>query len=317
MCADNLTLIAAASFEERSVVETERFLIEGGNTKNVYLASVVETDDEYTENLQSFERMGIRNIVKIDRFNSQELWAWSWETISNLSSTRLIIDITCFPRELLGMILYATSLMREKFKQIEVHYVSAPENAYATSNMKLDESDRWLSKGVTTIRTILGFPGMFSGEKESHLIALVGHEGDRLFEVVEHIEPSKLTISSEREKSSTSASAGEYSKFVADELRRKIKLPKLGHIDFRSNSIESMIDSLSGLNLDFEKENICLTAMNTKISFVGVVLFALIERRLRLLYAVPTEYNPKYCDGIGEALRFDITELIKQAHTNI
>ena len=73
-----------------------------------------------------------------------------------------MIDVTCLPRELLGMLLFAVSVARCRIGSVRVAYVAAPEGGYATQNMDLLESDRWLSKGVTEVRSIVGFPGKFS-----------------------------------------------------------------------------------------------------------------------------------------------------------
>ena len=62
-------------------------------------------------------------------------------------------------------------------------------------------------------------------------------------------------------------------------------------------------------------ENVALAAMNTKLSFVGAVLFALSNRTVRMIYAVPREYNPLYCEDVGKSMRIDITALVRGANT--
>ena len=311
------TLFAAASFEERSLVITRNFLAEEGQPRDVHLANVIEHDRRHRINVAQFQTLGLDKISELNRFSSRDLWSWTWQAVRSASPGNAIIDITCFPRELLGMVLFAISLMRKKFASISVRYIAAPADGYATQNPALEESEQWLSKGVSTIRSIVGFPGAFSGEKVGHLIALVGHEYDRLLEIIEYLEPSRLSISSERKMSSTSSGAGNYSSRVAKELRTKIEVPKLGNIVYGSDSIREVYESLEKFGIDFDKENVGLAAMNTKLSFVGAALYALKERRIRMVYAVPNEYNPLYCQGVGEFFQFDITELINRASTEI
>ena len=172
-----------------------------------------------------------------------------------------------------------------------------------------------MSHGVRDIRSIIGFPGKFSGEKAGHLIALAGHEEDRMMEIVEYVEPRKLSIGSGEVGSSTTAGADEYSRQVVEALRSRIPLPGIEKIEFRSDSVRDVYESMGRVRLDYGRENVSLTAMNTKLAFVGAALFALRERRVRVVYAVPEEYNPLYCQGVGARFASDITELIGQADT--
>ena len=309
-------LIAAASFEDRSTVWVRKFLDSGGRPEHVFVADIFESDTMYEENLDQLVRLGICNVTQVDRFSSRSLWEWTWSVIEKCSSgCDLVIDVTCMPRELLGMLLFAVSVKRLAIGSVSVAYVAAPEGGYATQNKNLPKSERWLSKGVTTVRSIIGFPGIFRSERPSHLVILAGHEEDRVSTIIEYVEPSRLTISGEQEESSTVVGAGELSRKVATKLRDRIQVPKIGDIEFSSSSIEKVFESLINAELEKPGENIALVAMNTKLSFVGAALFALCQRTVRMIYAVPQEYNPLYCQGAGKSLQFDITELVRRAKT--
>ncbi len=311
-------LIAAASFEERSTVRVRKFLDSGGRLEHVFVANVFESGEMYEKNLALLEKLGVRNVKRVDRFSSLDLWKWTWSVVEKACSPGcdLVIDVTCIPRELLGMLLFAVSVKRLVVGSVSVAYVAAPEGGYATQNRNLPESKRWLSKGVTTIRSIVGFPGIFRSERPSHLVILAGHELDRISKIIEYVEPSHLTISGEQEESSTVVGAGELSRKVAAKLRGRIQVPRIGDIDFSSSSIEGVFESLINAELEKSGENIALVAMNTKLSFVGAALFALFRRTVRMIYAVPQEYNTLYCQGVGESHQFDITELVRQATTD-
>ena len=310
-------LVAAASFEDRALVETEAFLESGGQPSDVLLADVFENNERYIENLGAFNKLEVTNRTRIDRFSSRALWSWAWNQVAKACTPgcQLAIDITCMPRELLAMVLFAVSLRKNEIASLTVSYVSAPPNGYATQNDALEEEDRWLSRGVTAIRTIIGYPGQFYSERPSHLIALAGHEFDRLLKTIEHFEPSFVTISAEQANSSTTAGARELSEKVVDELRTKIQVPTVGNFEYSSSSIRSVYSSLETLGGNSFEKNIGLVAMNTKLSFVGAALFALRERHIRMLYSVPKEYNPLYCKGVGETYREDVSDLLKCART--
>ena len=310
-------LVAACSFEERSVVWPQKFLEDGGDPENVFLADIVEPDDRYQKNLKRLRALGIHVVETVDRFSSGSLWKWAYSVVERAfaRTSNLTVDISCLPRELLGMLLFLVSVWRKKFSNVRVVYVSAPDGGYASQNLLRPESDRWLSKGVSGVRSIVGFPGTFRGDWPCHLIVLAGHEIERILEIIEYVEPSRLTISAERVGSSTVESARDLSSKVAEELKGRIQVPHIGGIEFSSSSIEEVVKSLDAAQLGASMENVALVAMNTKVSFVGAAMFGLANRRVRMVYAVPRVYNPLYCEGVGKTYQFDITKLIQSANT--
>ena len=308
-------MIAVASFEERSSVSVKRFLSSGGRTEAVFLADVVETGPSYERQLLEFTNLGIDSVEQVDRFSSRSLWSWSLSVVAQAAQTKpsLVIDITCMPRELLGMLLFAVRMHQECFPSVFVAYVAAPPEGYATQNPNLPKDDKWLSRGVTTVRTIVGYPGVFHGERPTHLIALAGHEFERLFAIAEYVEPNRLTIGGEQEGSSTVSGAGVLSQQVAQKLRDRIQVPDIGDISFSASSIKDVVASLERLNFNASEENVALVAMNTKLAFVGAALFSLANRDVRMIYAVPREYNPLYCVGSGEEYCVEITPILRTA----
>jgi hypothetical protein len=317
MTSTSATLfVGAVSFEERSIVGPRRFLRNMAAADEVCLARFGGESQQLQESLLRFREVGLTEVAEVDRFSSRALWDWVWKCVRHATGD-VVIDATCLPREVLGMLLFALSVKREHIGQVRVVYVSAPPSpgGYATQNAGLKEADRWLSQGVATIRSILGYPGDFASEKRRHVVALAGHELERLVEIVSFLEPTRLSISNEQDNTSTANGAAEFSKWVASELRRRIALPEFGTVGFSANSIEETFKSLHDVSLDFAIENVVLVAMNTKLSFIGAALFALHERRVRMVYAVPESYNPLYCTGIGELGEFDITTVVKSANT--
>ncbi|MCY4345518.1 MAG: hypothetical protein OXC17_01825 [Aestuariivita sp.] len=309
-------LIAAASFEDRSKYWVREFVKSGGDPKNVFFANVEEPIEEYSTNYTEIMKLGVPDLGKIDRFSPMSLWNWVTEVVTEASkiARHLDIDITCMPRELLGMLLFAFSTDPNHFESIWIKYVKAPEGGYATVNSNLPEDQRWLSKRISSIRSIIGYPGEFLSERPCHLIVFAGHEYERIVQIVEYMEPRRLTVSGEMSESSIFQTAGEVSSRIAKEIQSKIQVPEIGDIEFSSSSIEGVYDSLQNADLFCEKENVALAAMNTKLSFVGAALFALANRKLRMMYAVPSHYNPKYCEGVGKVLEFEITSMIRQAN---
>lgn len=310
---DGAAMIAATSFEERSSVSVNRFLSSGGRTEAVFLANVVESGPSYQRQLLEFTKLGIDSAKVVDRFSSRSLWLWCSDVVEQAAQIKpnLVIDVTCMPKELLGMLLFAVWVRRECFPKVFISYVAAPSEGYATQNPKLAEDDRWLSKGVTAVRSVVGYPGAFRGDRPTHLIALAGHELERLFAITEYVEPSRLTIGGAEESSSTVSGAGVLSQKVAEELKNRIQVPDIGDISFSATSIENVVAALRRLKFDVSAENVALVAMNTKLAFVGAALFLLANRDVRMVYAVPREYNPLYCVGVGKEYCVEITTMLR------
>ena len=236
-------MIAATSFEDRSLVSVKWFLSSGGRTEAVFLANIVEPGPRYEQQVSEFKNLGIGSVKEVDRFSSRSLWSWCLSVVAQAAQTKpsLVIDITCMPRELLGMLLFAVRMHQEHFPRVFVAYVAAPPKGYATQNPNLAEKDKWLSRGVETVRTIVGYPGTFRADRPTHLIALAGHEFQRLFAIAEYVEPSRLTIGGEQEGSSTVSGAGVLSQEVAQSLRDRIQVPDIRDISFSASSITEFL----------------------------------------------------------------------------
>ena len=309
---DDALLVTAISFEERSLAFVRHFILSEGDRSSVFAANIKEDSSRYYEVLSEFTLLGIKNIAEVDRFDTRTMWNWALYTLRKISDSNkaIILDISCMPRDLIGMLIYLLNQLRDNFRSIYIAYVTVPESGYATQNPDLEEDDQWLSKGVASVRSIIGYPGVFRTERSSHLVALAGHEFERLYSIAEFVEPNKLTVGGECKTSSTARGAYEKSEEVANRLKARIPVKEIVDISFSASSIEQVVHYLSQLDLSFEDENITLAAMNTKISFVGASLFSLQNRSIRMVYAVPSEYNARYSNGVGDMQLFDITSKI-------
>lgn len=305
------TFICAVSFEERGAKGLGAFLADGGDKNRVKVVRLAEESEELNISIERFKALGVQDAEFVDRRSSSAIWDWCWKSISTVSG-EITIDITCLPRELLGMLLFAAALKRNEFERIRLVYVAAPPKGYASQNPSLAEDEKWLSKGVIAVRSIIGYPGDFRPGRRRRVIALAGHEESRLLHALTMLEPDVICISSEATGTYTSAGASDASKAVEQKLRDKITTPSMESVSFSANSITGTLQGLRELNLGLGKENISLIAMNTKLAFVGAALFAMENRDVRMVYAVPEEYNSKYCCGTGALTEYDITSHIKE-----
>ena len=318
MLKGKVSFIGAISFEERSLAWLYRMQqngqIEADRMKLIHFGGGT---DELNDNITTVKGEYDFDAVEFDRFDTKKTWDQVWDIVCDCDPT-VSIDVTCLPREVLAMFLFAFSVCRDKIKKIEVLYTSAPsaqEGGYATQNQDLSEDARWLSRGIRTTRSIVGYPGDFSSEKRCHAIVLAGHEPARTLEAIEFVEPLRCSLGNESAGTSTVSEARDFSEDVVSQLRHRITLPNIEPLSFSADSIEGTLKKLEEIELFPDTENIVLIAMNTKLSFVGATMFALKERHVRMIYSVPEEYNPLYCIGVGKSTSHDITEYIKQANT--
>ena len=305
---------AIPSFEPRSAKAIKEFATAGGDAKAVRTIRLSKNTHELVPAISDFNNFGIHNIPFVSREDAKSLWEWVWSNTKDVQG-EIVVDATCFTRELLGMLLFALSVRREYLERVEIQYVSAGPAGYVTQNTKLVDDDRWLSKGVVGIRSIIGYPGDFRSEQRRRVVAFAGHEKDRLWETIEFLEPDELSISNEQLKSSTVEGAAEISNLVNEALRDKIQPPKVSSVEFRADSIHETYESLIRLLEKHTDENVAFVPMNTKLSFIGAAFAALHNRNVRLVYAVPETYNPLYSSDEGDLKAFDVTALIKTAET--
>lgn len=207
-----------------------------------------------------------------------------------LSETDIVLDITSLSHELLVAIIGL--LASEKIiDRVTLAYTSAEEYSYNTA-----KDQQWLSRGVTDIRSILGFPGMMLPSRKSHLIIMAGFEAERAAEVISRYEPAALTIAYGGKEQSISEEHHNYNKQYAEEIRtilseKSFITEETATFEFSCidafEACEHICQYISGL----ENENVVICPLNTKISTVGAALAGLRFPWVQICYAQPSEYN--------------------------
>ncbi len=215
----------------------------------------------------------------------------------DISEGEFVIDITSFSHELL-VALIGLLASEGKLKKTTLLYVGASEYSFNTPKGQM-----WLSRGVTEIRSVLGFPGLMLPSKKLHLIVMAGFEVERASEVILRYEPNRLTIAYGEKKSSVSDAHHESNKEFVDKIKcfledQQSVAQNIHHFEF------SCVDPFCTANVLIEyvkscaDENIVICPINTKISTVGAVLAALKLPNVQICYAQPAEYN---VDGYAKA----------------
>ncbi|OIQ84248.1 hypothetical protein GALL_339390 [mine drainage metagenome] len=205
----------------------------------------------------------------------------------------LVIDITSLSHELLVMLLGMLNSL-QVMNRATLLYVGAAEYSFNAPGDAV-----WLSRGVRSIRSVLGFPGTMLPSKKLHLVVLAGFEVERAAEVIVRYEPASMSIGLGKRDQSVSEAHHDKNKLFFDRLNKFVKEQdadnqEIHHFEFScvdplqtKSQLLSHIDSLKALG----DKNIVICPLNTKLSTVGVVLATIEHPEIQICYAEPDEYN--------------------------
>jgi hypothetical protein len=196
---------------------------------------------------------------------------------------RIVVDITTFTHEGFLILFH---LLRQKFSQSQVSYLYASAEEYSVGKK---DSEKWLSKGIGEIRSVLGYSGRFLPSRRLHLVVLVGFEHERVNELIRRYEPSFISLGYgestepgaerhhppnrhgyERVKA-VYANAEEFIFYCYDPLKTKTIVQHQAK--------------------KFSNTNVVVAAFNTKLSTLGAALAALENDSIQLCYAQALIYN--------------------------
>lgn len=199
-----------------------------------------------------------------------------------------LIDITTFTHEGLLILLRLFQLKIKKNDKFFLCYNGAKEYSYN----ELDPEKKWLSKGVRSVRSIMGYPGHFDPSKKNHLVVLFGFERERTKKLIDIFEYDEVSIAfGSRDASIT------YEHQLINEKRHE----ELFDLYPKTNKFEiSLIDFnitkaqiLSHLN-NFRDCNTVIAPMNNKISSIGAGLATIEKPEIQLCYLTANLYNYDY-----------------------
>jgi hypothetical protein len=200
------------------------------------------------------------------------------------SPQRVLVDITTLTRESLLMLM--------RFLQSKVAAGSAVDFVY---NRAKDYSvgdpprEKWLSRGIREVRSVLGFPGELLPSRKSHLIVLVGFEDERALSLIRQCEPFRVSLglADETEPATQPHQATNVARFS----RLKSILDQVEEFQFKGYDAEATAGILQEQIAQAPDLNTIIAPMNTKISTVGAASLAFRDAAIQLCYAQPNTYN--------------------------
>ena len=224
------------------------------------------------------------------------------ENLSMRSPLNVIVDITCFTRETLAMLIMVLHHMLPQGSKIRCVYNKAEKYA---DPLKDGDLHNWLSRGIVDIRSVLGYRGRVSLVAKTHLIVIPGFEAERAQAIIEELQPDRLTIG----KPSTDESFRPEFALLVEEIIERLKgyYPEKSIAHFTFSSRDPFRTEESLLKCLRAGENTIVACLNTKVTMMGVILAALSNRDIQLVYAQPAHYNLScLSDPSEDLLVFDL-----------
>lgn len=204
----------------------------------------------------------------------------------------IVLDTTTFTHETLLVIFRLLHFKKDKYKSLIITYVGAKD--YSVNEN--DQEKKWLSNGISSIRSVLGYPGVMSPARDNHLVVLFGFESDRTKALIESFQFDTISLGfGAKEKSIDISHQGinyerhcELMKYFQN--AHKFEMSLIDPIETKNNII-AQIDK-------FPNHNTVIAPMNNKLSTIGAALVSIERSRVQLIYAKPVEYN---VNGYSEA----------------
>lgn len=285
-------LICFNSFEDRCTTIPSH--VTQSNFSNCLIFTNRDIREQSENNLNVINQLfeGKSQIIEVTLSSPINVADKMEETIKSLAEScqmkRVFIDITTFTHETLLILL---AILREKFSDIQVvcGYVNAKEYSYDCE----DQKDKWLSRGIGEIRSVLGYPGVLKPSKKNLLMVIVGYEYERAVRIIETIEPDFLSLgyglASDATTEKNRGANQHYTQLVKqmatyyDEIQ-DFQVP----CNDPYRAYKSIREQVEHIGSD---KNIIIVPMNNKISTIGAALVAFEKPEIQICYANALVYN--------------------------
>lgn len=282
--------ICSSSFEERSLSITKNI-----NTK-IFRRSLILSNQD----LQPYVGKNKAELLKIYGTASEIVEVCTGDPLitadsimSHVSSvvkegfaSSILLDITTFTHESLLILLRLLEIYCNASK-ITCAYANASE--YSVGD---DVKQKWLSRGIGEVRSVLGYPGKIVPSRETHLILIVGYEHERAGGLIAAIEPHSISLGFGRSGSATTdkdQDANERYMHLVEQVATSFS--EINKFEIPCNDPYGTKDELLK-QIDLVKDkNVVIAPMNNKLSTVGTAMAAIESPDVQLCYPPALRYN--------------------------
>lgn len=287
-----LGLITCLSFEERSLVVPKLLAVEGLKTWVCIENEDIETDITAMRN-RAQELAGNAGIdlwlVKASKREplklADTLISISHRIEQSALPLRWVADVSTMTHEMVLVIVAAADELISQWKSLDFVYNIA--GAYSVDD---DAEEKWVSRGIQGVRSVVGYPGSWDPGDRAVLVALPGFDLDRIERIVDEVEPDQIIVGVATP--TTNHHPWSHSKNL--NLAQKLVELRDGSI-FQYSALDpySVIDALIS-NTSNIRKNILIAPLNSKISTVAVGVLARHIPEWQVCYAPALIYNLNY-----------------------
>lgn len=289
-------LVLSASFESRCKSVAD--IIDPGTVKRAIVAqnrNHAEFHDDHAKYLLArFQNSQLMELDTSDPTRTADSMLRSLKEASKFDPRNILIDISTFTREAF-LILYRIINHLWGYST-PVNYVYARAKEYSVGSAS---NEKWLSRGVADVRSVLGYPGEFEPSRCLHLIALVGFEYERVAELIRRCEPSVISLGYASPRESDGQDHLEGHRYSFERLRSVFG--EVGMFAFPGYDPTGARDAILRQFRSRSGYNCMLAPMNTKLSTMGAVQAALVESSIQIVYSQAIIYNVKAYSEPGDA----------------
>lgn len=304
--------IGCSSFEMRCLSFIQNFDKEKFTTALVFYnrdcLDYVKTNKEKMESILG-EKGTFVELLHSDPIYTADQIKNSLLTISKKQEiASILLDITTFTHESLLIIV---RLLRLVFPTaiIQCTYINARE--YSSKD---EMKNKWLSKGIAEIRSVLGYAGNILPAQKTHLILIVGYEYERAIGIINALEPNCISLGFGRSDNATTQKdqdANEHYAWLVEQMATNYV--DLDCFEVKCNDPFATSEALLKKLEDIENRNVLIVPLNNKISTIGVAIASVSNDNVQVCYAPALIYNyDNYSEPGDTCYLFELPLLINK-----
>jgi hypothetical protein len=207
----------------------------------------------------------------------------------------IIVDITTFTHETLLILFRLLKLILSSTTAVKFVYLEASDYSWNIDKVE----DKWLSKGIGEIRSIVGYPGLFNPSKGTHLIILVGFESDRTIKLIEKYDSTIVSLGLGVKKTPNPSD-----KIIIEMARKKQQelvnqFPHVRVFDFCLESSDETKVAIEKQIALYPSLNVIVAPMNNKVSTIGAGILGIDKFEVQLCYVKANQYNTGFYSKPG------------------
>jgi len=279
-------LICAASFEERCLSVPLKL-----SAISVNHVVVLKNDDVAGAGAANAQRINehfinastVVETTKSIAIRTADRIAKELDRRNDVCPSKICVDITCMTHEtLLILFCLLTNIFDDEASQ--VLYLYCPAKEYSPGVVY---ENKWLSRGIKDVRSVLGYPGRLLPSRKNRLLVLVGFEVNRTGNLINVYEPASLslgygdgTLNSEHQ-------------IVNKQKHERLlqSYPQADKFEFSPRDPYQVRDLILEDANAHSNLNLIVAPMNSKISTIGAALATLRKPEIQLCYAPAATYN--------------------------